>query len=407
MKSLITWLGAAAVMAWLIVHETGMLEEQYGPERSPGNRVLAEQSAPQGDWVALEYLETPVITWAPARLTARHEVHVSPQVSGQILNLALQVGQTVEVGEVMANIDPTSFQIAVKKAQAGLVIAAEGVKSAKASFQAAMAGVEAAEVELTFAQIESDRQDKLIESESTTDIAHKAAKAKLASAKVGVVQAIAREAVARTQIAVAESGLAPARETISACELALSRTAVLAPLSGIVTKRHQESGSLGSPESPMVSLRATKDLRISGFFVEENVINVGDELLWRIPSRELTGKASVESTGSQVDSVTLTRVAHVPLEGIDFAQENLVPGTFCQLGLVTGKQELLLVPVAAIKRRGQVMSVRIERQGKPIEQHIRAVRPEAEALASNGLLADDWLVVLAGLQVNDRVEVNR
>ena len=70
MKNLLTWLFAALVMVLLVVHETGMLEERFGPGAPPGARLLAAEPAADVELVDLREVSMPRVTWAIGRVEA-------------------------------------------------------------------------------------------------------------------------------------------------------------------------------------------------------------------------------------------------------------------------------------------------------------------------------------------------
>ncbi len=411
MKTLITWLVAAVVMVWLVIHETGMLEDRYGPEKSPGSRVLAAELAagPAGELLTLQLVDLPKLTWASGRLTANHEVEVAPEVSGRIVKLNLEVGQEVAQGEVLAELDSASSRVAIAQAEAAIEVVHLQVRNAQATTALANSGVAAAQVELKFAGIEADRQDELFAKKATTDLERTGAKARLAAAETSLTVARTNVVLAETLEKAVEGTLEPALQVLAHAQLAFDRTKIYAPMDGVVTARLQEQGGYGTPGSPLVVLRAPGDLRLTAWFSAAHALAVGDEILWRLPSRDVSGKGRIVELGAKVDPLTRTRAVHVSLGGDEEKLVELAPGLFAEAWLESGSEAVLLVPRSAVARRGQVMSVRLQRGDRLVTQHVRTVEIDHEirdggtAEVERNLV--DWLIVLSGLRVGDVVEV--
>ena len=60
---------------------------------------------------------------------------LSFRVAGTVIKRPVKVGQLVKPGELIAELDPTDYQVAVKEAQAGLASATAEARNAKANYQ--------------------------------------------------------------------------------------------------------------------------------------------------------------------------------------------------------------------------------------------------------------------------------
>jgi len=172
------------------------------------------------------------------RITA-NVVGVAPRVSGPILRLPIEDNQKVEAGDVLFEIEPEAFAIAVEIAQANLEAVAGEVKNAQGAIEAQRLQVDAAravlaQAETTRAQAEEtyERIAPLLEKRFATpeavDTARRARDA--AEAAVGVATA----ELAATQALIRDVAPLLARERAVAgildeAELALQHTIVRAP----------------------------------------------------------------------------------------------------------------------------------------------------------------------------------
>ena len=72
---------------------------------------------------------------APAEVVARNESRLSAEVSGTLQRWGADVGSTVKRGELLAQIDPRDYELAVQRAQASLNASQSRLKLAQAQLQ--------------------------------------------------------------------------------------------------------------------------------------------------------------------------------------------------------------------------------------------------------------------------------
>ena len=374
MKTLLLWILAAIIMVVLVVHETGMLEEHFGPGAPAGTRLLAAP-APAGEVVPLKRAEVAVVRWSSGRVVAPHVVQVFPELGGRVLSLSAPIGAALKAGDRFASLDPEAANLAVAQANANLALAESRVGAASAAAAAAETLIQAAEVGLDHARLEAERQTKLMEKEATTDQAYQAAKSALLAAEARVASAQAGRAQAEAEVQSARESVRLADVGRKDAERVAKKTDVLAPMDGIVVARHVEAGSMASPSAALISMRAANELDAVAYFPEERVPAVGELLYVRLLGRDF-GKLPVTELGAELESFTRTRAVHVALS-----------------------------PARAVRRQGQVQSVRLQTERGFVEQHVRTVALFPAEAAELGLRLEDWLEVRSGLRAEDRVEV--
>jgi len=141
-------------------------------------------------------------------LQAQSVTSVGAEVSGTIQTLPVKLGDTVKKGDVIAQIDSTNQQNAVKSAQASLL-------NMQAQLQAKQA-------DLTTAQAALDRANKLAPQKLVSDADVMTAQGALASAQAAIASANAQ--ISQAQLAVDDANLA------------LSRTKITAPTDGTIVR---------------------------------------------------------------------------------------------------------------------------------------------------------------------------
>ena len=155
------------------------------------------------------------------------QVSVGTQVSGQIRDLLVDFNSEVKAGQLIAQIDPETFEYRVRSAQADVEASQAAVLTAQANAAAGRAQVARAEVDLNEAQRDLDRKQSLVqmqfiaqsEADRARALVNTTAEAlKATQAQVGVTQAQIKTAmanVAQRQAALAQARVDLARTRIT------------------------------------------------------------------------------------------------------------------------------------------------------------------------------------------------
>lgn len=158
--------------------------------------------------------ELKVVITATGTLKARNTVEVGAEVSGRLVEVAVDFNDAVETGQVLARIDPTPFQQEVLQARARLSSARAALDGSKVSSKEAGRKLERAEALAGEGLVSPQDLDAL--------------RTAAARAKVEVAAAAAR---------VSESGAA-----LDSSQTKLEKTTIRSPISGIVLDRKVEQG---------------------------------------------------------------------------------------------------------------------------------------------------------------------
>lgn len=213
---------------------------------------------------------------------------VAPQVSGRIVDVAVEDNQVVRRGDLLATIDNREFTLAVQSARAQVDAAAAGVRGLETSLvlqqsiiQQARATLQADQAELALARQDLVRYRNLAREGAGTIQARQQAQAKLlvrqaardkssaayqgAQQKADVLQAELDNARARHDQAQAALGQA---------ELQLSYTRILAPIDGTVGQRSVRVGGYVNTGKPILTLVPLDALYIEANYRETQLARV-------------------------------------------------------------------------------------------------------------------------------------
>jgi RND family efflux transporter MFP subunit len=282
-------------------------------------------------------------------IEAVNQATVAAQTGGRVTELPYDVGDFVRQGEVIVRLTGTE-----QKAQAG----------------AAAATLREAEARLTEAKVQYDR------------VADTYARGLVARAALDRARADLDSAAARVEAA--RNTLAQAREQAD-------YTVVRAPYSGIVVKRHVEVGETVSPGRPLMSGLSLEHLRAVVEIPQQHIGPLRSHKKARVLLPDERSVAASElRIPPNADPETHTFRVLVTLPQGDYAA---FPGTLVKVAFVSGEQDLLLVPSAAVLRRAEITAVYVAAGGRPSLRYVRAGTP----------LADGRVPLLSGLVPGEQI----
>ena len=299
---------------------------------------------PRFKFAKLEMGPLTAVVSATGTLNPVVSVQVGSQVSGQVKELFADFNSAVKAGQLIARIDPETFQLKVRQSESDL-------ESARAAVAVQMAEVARATATLMDAQRDLERKKMLVErnfiSSADRDKAqatHDAAKAALdvAKAQVNNSSAIVRQR---------ESQLAQAR-------VDLERTAIRSPVDGVVVKRSVDMGqtvaaSLQAPELFIIARNLT-DMQVETSIDEADVgrIAVGQRASFTVdafPGRSFAGEVTQIRKAATVVSNVVTYTVIISAANPELS---LLPGMTANARIITAqKDKALKVPNAALRFR--------------------------------------------------------
>ena len=260
-----------------------------------------------------------------------HLIQVSSRINGQVLKVDVEENQFVKQGDVIAELDPADYNVAVENAEAALANAqanaaaadvnvplttintgsnlrsaeadvsssVDAVQQAQQQFEAAHARVIQAQANLTKAQADLDRYRPLVEKDVISKQQWDAAVAAVDADKAAVSDAIATERAAGNGVGVArqkqtqaqaqqkyaETGpqqvaaqqarakaalaqVAQAQAQLDQAQLNLGYTKIVAPATGIITRKSVEVDQNVSAGQNLLTLVSLQDLWVTANFKE-------------------------------------------------------------------------------------------------------------------------------------------
>jgi membrane fusion protein, multidrug efflux system len=212
------------------------------------------------------------------------KVSVSSDVAGRIVEVGVKENQTVKAGDLLFRIDPAPYQIAVSQAQAAIAAAQVALQTDRVSFQGKGADIQAARDRILQAQQDYQRQSQLMKQGFTTRANFQATEHALEQARAQLQNAQAEAAEARSKLATGSAvpgenpAIAAAQVQLAQARLNLSRTAVRAPIGGIISQtKSLQVGQQMITGLPAVTIVSNKPAWVEANFKETelNKMRVG------------------------------------------------------------------------------------------------------------------------------------
>lgn len=203
------------------------------------------------------------------------KVSVSSDVGGRIVRVDARENQPVKAGDLLFQIDPDPYRIALAQANAAIATARVQVSTLATDSGGAAADISSAKADIALAQATYDRQAALMKQGFTTRASFDAAAQQVAAAKARLATANASAAKARTQVGSGTDGSGvPAAVQAAMVQrdkaaLDLRRTSVYAPVSGTISQSDRlQVGQMMIVGLPAVSIVSNHPAWVEANFKE-------------------------------------------------------------------------------------------------------------------------------------------
>ena len=356
----------------------------------------AETGAFSIETASVETGEVAQIISASGAVRALTTVEVGSQVSGQITALNADFNSEVKAGEIIAQIDPQTFETRVASARAD-------VQSAEASLAVQQANIASAEANLAQAQRDFTRQEALYAADAV-------ARSTLEDNERALAVAKANLDVSRAQLRTSTASLSQRKASLQSAQVDLERTIIRSPIDGVVISRNVDVGQTvaASFSAPVLFTIAQDlgDIRIDAAVVEGDIggINTGDAAEFTVDAYpDQTFRGVVEQV--RLASETLQNVVTytVVIEAKN-PTGRLLPGMTANVEITADKREnVLRLAESAIRFRPpangpEVIEAAPENAGRSGQRGGRGAGGGVQILNNLNIDADKKAVIQAELQ---------
>ena len=201
------------------------------------------------------------------------EVKVSPDISGEITELTVQEGDTVKKGQLLARIYADIYSIQRDQAASGVAQSQAQVLTSQAQVSNQVANLEAMKANYEQAQKQYNMQKKLFDDKVISQSEFNIADAALKTAQANYNAAQENIKGIQAGVKSAQAGVQTAVSSLEKANKDLGRTAVVAPMNGVVSLLNVKKGERVVGSNLM---SGTEMLRIADMSKIEVRVDVGE-----------------------------------------------------------------------------------------------------------------------------------
>ena len=342
---------AAALIGGVLI-STGLATASAADDDDADIAISVRTITPSSGTVSLS-------TTQPASVHPYQEADLAARVSGYVKSVAVDIGDEVKAGDVLAEIDAPEMGIQAERKQAEIQLLASRKEQLEAS-------VKSAEALLRAEILEYERTEQLVKTGAVTKRVRDESQSRKESseAELAVAQAEVKSAEAAKQVAVKE--FEELRTMIGYAQLK-------APFDGVVTLRDLDPGDLvkvadaSGGDGPLFQIAMVDTVRIRVAVPESDavLVDAGDKA--RFSCRALGGRVfegEVARSSRSINSKSGTMRVEIDLKNAD---DKLIPGMFGEAVIQLERHEnVLTLPAAAVRfdETGSSASVDVVVDGK-------------------------------------------
>ena len=296
--------------------------------------------------------DLPIVVESVGRLYPNREIILSAEIGGTVDTYGADLGDRVKKGQTLIQLDQTDYRLALKEAQANLLVAQTQLDAAQKSY---------------------DRSRSLLPKKAISSETFDQREAALNSA---------RASVARVKV------------VVEIAEERLKKTRISAPFSGLIAARMVEKGQTVAPGQPLMTLADLTPMRVKVYLMESDYIHLDRDdpvsvILEAAPEVPYVGR--IDRIGIKADERTNSFDVEILVENPDLS---LKAGMTALVRLTTTViKNTILIPQSTVLYRKDRMEVFV------VTNNEKAEARRVELGRTEGSL----IQIIKGLRVGDRL----
>jgi len=341
------------------------------------------------------------------------EVKVGSRIPGRVEQLAVQVGDRVKTGQIIARLEQDDLRAAVEKARADLAAAEAKLQTVKngaraQELQTAEAAVRQAEANRSLAQVNLDRYRQLYQEGGialqVVDTAARDDDVAVAQVRTAREQlSLTREKYTPEDLQVAVAEVAQTKAALRIAEANLGYATITAPMGGVVASVSTQqgetvtSGSAAAQAPTFVTIIDLNRLQVDAYVDETDIgkVHVGQETSFSVdafPDKEFRGTVTAIYPKALIQQNVVTYDVVI---AIDNREGLLRPDMTTNTTITVAKREqVLAIPNQAVRREDGDRVVFVQDGDRLVRRPVKT-----------GWKDKTYTEVLGGLKEGDRVAV--
>lgn len=293
---------------------------------------------------------------ASGKLVAKNSVNLSTRMMGYITSMKAEVGQNVQAGQVLVNINASDIQ----------------AKGGQANAQ-----ISQAQAQYNIAKKDYERFQNLYKSQSAS-------------------QKELDDMQARYEMA--KAGLQAAQQMKNEVNAQYRYTNITAPISGTITAKYAEQGDLANPGMPLLTIESPSSLQAQVLVSEQNISLITEGIPVKISLKSIN--KDISGTVAEISKSASNTGGQYMVKINIHQSQDLLPGMFAHVQFPiknSGKasqdfQSVLSVPKSALVEQGLLTGIYV-----PSSQNTAILR-----WVKTGKNLGDQVEILSGLQPQEK-----
>jgi len=295
---------------------------------------------------------------ASGTLNAVTTVQVGSQISGQVQDIYADFNTAVKRDQIIARIDPATYELRVAQARADLDVGHSAVAVARSGLAAQQAEVGRVNVALADAQRDLERKKSLVEKNFISPAELDKARTLYDSTREQLKAVEAQIHVSEAQVRSALAAVKQRDSLLKQAQVDLERTVIRAPVDGTVILRNVDAGQTvaASLQAPVLFTIAQdlRDMQVEAAIDEADVgrLRVGQQATFTVdafPRRSFNGEIrQIRKSPVNVQNV----ISYTVVISAANPDLSLLPGMTANVRVVVEKRDAVLkVANAALRYR--------------------------------------------------------
>jgi len=388
--------------------------------------AIAKSKGDDGIKVAVEKVATHTITetvTASGKIYPETEVKISPEVSGEITQLTIEEGDTVQKGQLLVKINPAIYSSIVNQAQASVQQSRAQVANSKEMM---------AQMEAQYQQAKSnyERNRKLYNDKVISALEFEQLESAYKSAKASYEAAKANVTGGQYGVENATAGLSQAQENYR-------KTTIMAPTTGVVSSLNVKLGErvVGTAQMAGTEMLTIADLgrievRVDVSETDIAKVKLGDTSIINADAyrdktfKGVVSKIAVSSTSTALQTVSTDQVTNYTVHILILPEsyKDLLattgkfpfkPGMSASVEIQTRREDgVLSIPVNAVTTRDYPDSIKKKNEQNNVDaiRQVVFVYDEKQKTVmtrdvKTGIQDNEYIQIIEGLKPDEQVVI--
>ncbi|MDF2885750.1 MAG: mdtA [Lacrimispora sp.] len=327
-------------------------------------------------------------------VTPVETANLSFKLAGKLKDVYVREGDSVEMGQKVAELTIEDYSLQVRAAQAQFRAAEAQYATAKMQVDTdAPSKINQAKAQLVLTQKTYNRVKALYEAQAVSQSDLDEISAKLAADSETYQQALEGKnmAIAQMEAAGAQKDQAAAAADKAARDL--TDTALNSPMSGVILKKLMNGGETAAAGYPVVVIGRTDEVYIEIGVPDEqiNEIKQGQKADVSVYGIEKAFEGSVAEIGALADSNTRTFTVKIRVKN---SSGMLKPGMIANVLLHTGSQQAVLIPLDSVLQRAD---------GSVVYVYDSSSGSVKRKIVTTGEIRGNSIEILTGLKFGEQI----